>query len=64
MGTQAIEIQPDTLICYIITSSTLTCHCRAMPKATEIPLKECSAYRQVDQGGSEKEESCIYEHPQ
>jgi len=31
-----------------------------MPKATEIPLKECSAYRQIDEGGGEGED----EHPQ
>ena len=32
---------------------------------TEISLKECSAYEQIDQGGSrEREESYIYEHPQ
>ena len=33
-----------------------------MPKATEIPLKECSAYGQIDQGGGERE-NYIYEHP-
>ena len=31
---------------------------------TEIPLKECSAYGQIDQGGGESEEPHIYEHPQ
>ena len=32
---------------------------------TEIPLKECSAYGQIDQGGGgESEENYIYEHPQ
>ena len=31
---------------------------------TEIPLKECSAYGQIDQGGCEREENYIYEHPQ
>ena len=31
---------------------------------TEIPLKECSAYGQVDQGGGEREEPHIYERPQ
>ena len=35
--------------------------CRA--KTAEIPLKECSAYGQVDQGGAEREEPHIYEHP-
>ena len=35
-----------------------------MPKTTEIDLKECSAYGQVDQGGGEREETDIYEHPQ
>ena len=33
---------------------------------TEIPLKECSAYGQIDQcgGGGEKGENYIYELPQ
>ena len=31
---------------------------------TEIPLKECSAYGQIDQGGGEREEPHIYEHTQ
>ena len=32
---------------------------------TEIPLKECSAYGQIDQQSSdEREENYIYEHPQ
>ena len=32
---------------------------------TEIPLKECSAYGQIDRGGGgESEENYIYEHPQ
>ena len=32
---------------------------------TEISLKECSAYGQIDHGGSgEREENYIYEHPQ
>ena len=31
---------------------------------TEIPLKECSAYGQIDQGGDEREEPHIYERPQ
>ena len=32
---------------------------------TGIPLNECSAYGQIDQGGGEREEpSHIYEHPQ
>ena len=32
-------------------------------KTAEIPLKECSAYGQVDQGGAEREEPHIYELP-
>ena len=32
-------------------------------KATDISLKECSAYGQVDQGGAEREEPHIYEFP-
>ena len=32
-------------------------------KISEIPLKECSAYGQVDQGGAEREEPHIYELP-
>ena len=36
-----------------------------MAKTTEIPLKECSAYGQIDQGGGgEREETDIYEYPQ
>ena len=36
-----------------------------MPKTTEIPLKECSAYGEIDQGvGGEREEAYIYEYPQ
>ena len=31
---------------------------------TEIPLKECSAYEQIDRGGGEREQPHIYEHPQ
>ena len=27
---------------------------------TEIPLKKCSAYGQIDQGGAEREEPHIY----
>jgi len=27
-------------------------------------MKECSAYGQIDQGGSDREESHIYEHTQ
>ena len=42
----------------------LQCHCRATTKTTVIPLKECSAYGQIDQGGGEREETCIYERPQ
>ena len=34
---------------------------RAM--TTNISLKECSAYGQVDQGGAEREEPHIYELP-
>ena len=32
----------------------------------EIPLKECSAYGQIDRdgGGGQSEENYIYEHPQ
>ena len=32
-------------------------------KTTDISLKECSAYGQVDQGGAEREEPHIYELP-
>jgi len=35
-----------------------------MPKTAEIPLKECSAYGEIDQGGGKREEAYIYEHPQ
>jgi len=28
-------------------------YCRTTAKTTEIPLKECSAYGQIDQGGGE-----------
>ena len=31
---------------------------------TEIPIKECSAYEEIGQGGGEREEPHIYEHPQ
>ena len=31
---------------------------------TVIPLKECSTYGQIDQGGGEREENYIYEHTQ
>ena len=65
MVTQAIEIQSGlgTVICYINTSSNLTC--RAIPKTTEIPLKGCSAYGEIDHGaGGEREEAYIYEQPQ
>ena len=31
---------------------------------TEIPLKEFSAYGQIDQDGGEREEPHIYEHTQ
>ena len=37
---------------------------RATAVTTEIPLKECSAYGQIDQGGDEREEPHIYERPQ
>ena len=38
---------------------------RATAVTTEIPLKECSAYGQVDQGGGgEREQPHIYERPQ
>ena len=37
---------------------------RATAVTTDIPLKECSAYGQIDQGGGEREEPHIYEHPQ
>ena len=37
---------------------------RATAVTTEIPLKECSAYGQIDQGGGEREEPHIYELPQ
>ena len=47
---------------FSVVMTSLQCHFRN--KTTEIPLKECSAYGQVDQGGgSEREETCIYEHP-
>ena len=40
-------------------------YCTATAVTTEIPLKECSAYGQIDQGGgAEREENYIYEHPQ
>ena len=29
---------------------------RKVAKSTEVPLKECSAYRQIDHGGDEREE--------
>ena len=37
--------------------------CRNTTKTTEVLLKECSAYRQIDQGGGEREEPLVYEHP-
>ena len=37
---------------------------RTTAVTTEISLKECSAYGQIDQGGGEGEETDIYEHPQ
>jgi len=33
-------------------------------KSMEIPMKECSAYGQIDQGGGDREEAHIYEHTQ
>ena len=43
----------------------IPCHyCRPTAVTTEIPLKECSAYGQIDQGGGEKGENYIYELPQ
>ena len=48
---------------FSVVRTSLQCHFRN--KTTEIPLKECSAYGQVEQdGGSEREENYIYEHPQ
>ena len=44
------------------TEILFSCHFRN--KTTEIPLKECSAYGQIGQGGDEREETYIYEHPQ
>ena len=47
----------------LVVMTSLQCHFRN--KTTEIPLKECSAYGQIDQGGgSEREDNYIYEHPQ
>ena len=37
---------------------------RATAKATEIPMKECSAYGRIDQGGGDTEEPHIYEYTQ
>ena len=36
--------------------------CRATPKTTEIPVKECSAYGKIE-GGDGREENYIYELP-
>ena len=48
---------------FLVVMTSLQCHFRN--KTTEIPLKECSAYGQIDQGGGgEGEENYIYEHPQ
>ena len=48
---------------FSVVMTSLQCHFRN--KTTEIQLKECSAYGQIDQGGgSEREENYIYEHPQ
>ena len=45
--------------------TSLHYHCRTTAMTTEIPLKECSAYGQIDQGGGgEKGENYIYELPQ
>ena len=50
---------------YIILDYTSPqCHYRGTAKNAEISLKECSAYGQIDQGGGDKEETHIYEHPQ
>ena len=46
---------------YLTVMISLQCHFRN--KSTEIPLKECSAYGQIDQGGGEGEENYIYELP-
>ena len=52
-----------TEIFFSVVMTSLQCHFRN--KTTEIQLKECSAYGQIDQGGgSEREETYIYEHPQ
>jgi len=37
---------------------------RVTAKSAEIPMKECSAYGQIDQGGGDREEAHIYEHAQ
>jgi len=36
----------------------------ATAKSMEIPMKECSAYGQIDQGGGDREEAHTYEHTQ
>ena len=48
----------------IVHYHNVTLHVRATAVTTEIPLKECSAYGQIDQGGDEREEPHIYERPQ
>ena len=42
-------------------SARSCCHCRATTKTADIPLKECSAYGQIDQGSGEREEPHVYE---
>ena len=53
---------------YITSSYMTSLQCcyrlRGTAKTAEISLKECSAYGQIDQGGAEREETHIYEHPQ
>lgn len=44
--------------------TSLQRHCRTTAVTTVIPLKECSAYGQIDRGGGEKGENYIYELPQ
>ena len=50
---------------YIVLHYIITMSLRVTAKTTEIPLKECSAYGQIDQrGGGEMEKTYIYECPQ
>ena len=37
--------------------------CRVTTKTTEIPMKECAAYRQVDPSGERSEETSLYALP-